>query len=280
MKEERGTPCRVAQRFGEILLREEICRLKDQRKALILVHCNQPDAVKGTADVVGDDIALLLAAGASGARELVVCAPRVLAETVQLLLPDARVILPVPEATCQQEREITPADLLAARHGHPGAALVVDVRSPLESKVLADITSTPNTFAEVVASLEEDHVLVALPGLDPAVLSEARAGGKKIHEVQFGSARGEEGSPDGGARTAHTGGSLQEEEAAHPGNAPGEGGFLPLHGTICHVMRQTTLPDLYRSLITGGPCVELPGALFPAARQPVLRMMDVVGRRP
>jgi len=280
VKGEPAAPCRVAERFGEILLREEICRLRDERRSLILVHCDQPDAVKGAADMVGDDIALLLAASASGARELVVCAPRVIAETVQLLLPDARVILPVPEATCPQGEEIIPADLQAARREHPGAALVIDVRSPVESKVLADITCTPDTIAEVVESLEEEQVLVALPGLDPAVLQEARAGGKEILAVPPRSVGGGEGCPDSGARTASPGESVPGEESALPGNAVAEGGFFPRHCTICHGMRQTTLPDLYRSLITGGPWVELPGTLLPAARQPVLRMMDVVRRRP
>ena len=45
-------------------------------------------------------------------------------------------------------------------------------------------------------------------------------------------------------------------------------------------MRQTTLHDLYRSLVTGESRVEIPGSLFPAARRPVLRMMDVLGWRP
>jgi quinolinate synthase len=280
VKGEPGTPCRVEQRFGEILLGEEICRLKDERKARILVHCDQPDAVKGTADVVGDDIALLLAATASVARELVVCAPRVLAETVQLLLPDTLVILPVPEATCPQGEGVTPADLLAARREHTGAALVVDVRAPLESKVLADVTCTPDTFAEVVASLEEDQVLVALTGLVPAVLSLVRAGGKEILIVPSGSVGVAEGCPDTGASTVHPGGSVPGGDSAIPGDIVEKGGFFPQYGTICHGMRQTTLPDLYRSLITGGPRVEIPGTLLPTARLPVLRMMDVVGRRP
>jgi hypothetical protein len=48
-----GTPCRVAERFGDILLLEEIRRLAGERKALILVHSGEPDPVKGAADLVG-----------------------------------------------------------------------------------------------------------------------------------------------------------------------------------------------------------------------------------
>ena len=278
MKEDGGIPCRVAQRFGEILLREEICRLRDERKVLILVHCDEPDAVKGTADRVGDDISLLLAAAASGAGELVVCAPRAVAETVQLLLPDARVILPVPDSTCPQDPEVSPEDLRAARREHPRAALVIDVRSPVESKALADITCTLATFTEVVESLEEEEVIVALPGLDPDTLPEAWAGEKGILAIPLRSAGGVEGRPDSGARHAHPGGTA--EESALPENGVGKGGFFPRHCTICHGMRQTTLHDLYRSLVTGESRVEIPGSLFPAARRPVLRMMDVLGWRP
>ena len=269
------TPCRVAERFGEILLREEICRLRDARNALILAHCDEPDAVKGTADVVGDDLALLRAAASSGSVDLVVCAPRPVAETVQLLRPDARVISPVPGAACPPDPEPGPGALQAARQEHPHAALVVGVRSPLEAKALADITCTPETFTEVVESLEEEAILVAVPALDPATLPEAWAGGKEIIAVPVPPEGQEEGHPPGSADSG-----IAEGTAAGPEDGVWRGAFFPRHCTICHGVRETTLPDLYRSMVTGESRVEIPAALLSQARRPVLRMMDVLGRGP
>jgi quinolinate synthase len=269
------TPCRVAERFGEILLREEICRLRDERNALILAHCDEPDTVKGTADVVGEDLALLRAATRSGAVDLVVCAPRPVAETVQLLCPDARVIFPVREAACSPDPEPGPRALQAARQEHPHAALVVGVRSPLEAKALADITCTPETFMEVVEALEEEEILVAVPALDPATLPEAWSGGKEIMAVPV---------PPDGQEDGHTPGSADSGMAEGASDAPGDGvwrgAFFPRHCTICHGLTETTLQDLYRSMVTGESRVEIPGALLSQARRPVLRMMDVLGRGP
>jgi quinolinate synthase len=45
-------------------------------------------------------------------------------------------------------------------------------------------------------------------------------------------------------------------------------------------LTETTLQDLYRSMVTGESRVEIPGALLSQARRPVLRMMDVLGRGP
>jgi len=276
-----GGPCRVAERFGEILLGEEIRRLLSERQVQILAHCDQPDAVRGTADMVGDDLALLLHAEKAGVPELVVCAPDVIAETVQLLAPDARVILPVPKATCPAAREITPADLSSARELHPGAAVVLDIRSTAECKSLADITCTPEILRSVVASLEEAQVLLAVPSLDPAFLWEGYPMGKEILPLPSLRALSGDRIPGRGRGqpypcTGPTGPGFRDR-----GSVPGTGrGFFPRNCTNCHGMRQTTLPDLYRSLVTGGPRVELAGATLQAARRPVLRMMAVVGRRP
>jgi len=276
-----GGPCRVAERFGEILLREEIRRLLSERQVQILAHCDQPDAVRGTADMVGDDLALLLHAEKVGVPELVVCAPDVIAETIQLLAPDARVILPVPGATCPAAREITPADLSSARELHPGAAVVLDVRSTAECKSLADITCTPEILRSVVASLEEAQVLLAVPSLDPAFLWEGYPMGKEILPLPSLRAASGDRIPGRGRGqpypcTGPTGPGFRDR-----GSVPGTGkGFFPRNCTNCHGMRQTTLPDLYRSLITGGARVELAGATLRAARRPVLRMMAVVGREP
>jgi len=273
-----GTPCRVAERFGEILLREEICKRKDERGVLILAHSGEPDAVRGTADVVGDDMALLRAAAASGARELVVCGPVPVAETIQLLLPDTPVIMPVPESASPPDPEVTPEDLRAARQEHPRAALVVGVRSPPEAKALADITCTPETIAAVIGSLEEDQVLLAMPGMDPDLLLEAGAGGKEILAVTPHSAAGAGGCHESGVCCPPP--AVPAGDSGPAGDGVWRGAFFPRRCTNCHGMTETTLLDLYRSLVTGGPCVELPAALLSAARRPVLRMMDVLGGQP
>ena len=266
-------PCRVAERFGEILLREEICRLRDERRALILAHCEEPDAVKGTADVVGDDLALLWAAKSSAVGDLVVCAPRTVAETVQLLCPDTRVTSPNQDDPSAPGQEPDPGDLRAAHQKHPRAALVVGVRSPLEAKALADITCTPETLREVVGNLEEDKILLAVPGLDPSTLPEAWAMGKKIVAVHTG---GQKERPAACCTESGGAGAL----SVAPEDGVWRGAFFPRRCTICHEMTETSLPDLYRTMVTGEPRVEIPSSLLPQARRAVQRMMDVLGSLP
>jgi quinolinate synthase len=195
------------------------------------------------------------------------------ADTVQLLCPDARVICPVPGNGCAPDPGT--AAILEARQDHPEAALIVGVRSSLEAKTLADIPSTPEIIMEVVEAMEEDEILVAVPGLDTTTLPETWAGGKEIMAVPvLPWDRIEGDSPC----SADSGASDVPSHVAEAGR--GKGAFFPRHGTICHGKTETTIVDLYRSLVTGEPRVIIPRDLLSQARRPVLRMKDVLGWQP
>jgi quinolinate synthase len=192
----------------------------------------------------------------------------------------------VPEATCPAARQFTPDALTLARERHPGAALVVDLRSPAECKVLADITCTPESAARIIGSLSEEQVILALPDPDPSEWVMGRVPGKEILPlspavVDASGERSVPPCPGGVRRGSHRGGGVigaAEARRTVVQEAGNGRAFLARNCTICHGMRQTTLPDLYRSLRTGSPRVEIPGAVLLAARQPVLRMVGVLGR--
>ena len=80
---------------------EEILRLKQERKAIILAHVYQPEEIQEIADFSGDSFALSRKAAATDAEVIVFCGVRFMAETANILSPDKITLLPAVDAGCQ-----------------------------------------------------------------------------------------------------------------------------------------------------------------------------------
>ncbi len=94
---------------------DEIARLKRERNAVVLVHNYQLPEVQAVADILGDSLGLAREASETDSELIVLCGVRFMAETVALLCPDQRVLLPEPLAGCPMADMITGAELAEAR---------------------------------------------------------------------------------------------------------------------------------------------------------------------
>ena len=81
-------------------LKEEIARLKKEKKALIMAHYYQRDEIQEIADFIGDSLALARKAAETDAEVIVMCGVHFMGETAKILCPDKRVIVPDPAAGC------------------------------------------------------------------------------------------------------------------------------------------------------------------------------------
>ena len=135
--------------------------LKKEHDAIILGHNYQtPEIFHGVSDIVGDSLAL--ARGAVGVRASVILMAGVhfMAETVKLLNPDKKVLIPDLEAGCSLAESITGADVRLLKQKYPGVPVVTYVNTSADVKAESDICCTSGNARKIIESLGVPEVIM------------------------------------------------------------------------------------------------------------------------
>jgi quinolinate synthase len=144
-------------------LLEKIQRLRQQRKAVILVHNYQPGEVQDIADFVGDSLRLSREAAQTDAETIVFCGVHFMAETAAILSPEKTILLPEKHAGCPMADMITAEQLQQLKDKHPDALVVSYVNTTAEVKALSDYCCTSGNAVELVSSLGADKEIIFVP---------------------------------------------------------------------------------------------------------------------
>lgn len=137
-----------------------INELKQERNAVILAHNYQtPEIFHCVADITGDSLLLARQAAETDADVIVLAGVHFMAETAKLLNPDKIVLIPDTGAGCSLADSITAADIRALRQKHPGVPVVTYVNTSAEVKAESDICCTSGNAVEVVESLGTEEVI-------------------------------------------------------------------------------------------------------------------------
>jgi quinolinate synthase len=139
----------------------EINRLKKEKNAVILAHNYQtPEIFHCVADIVGDSLQLAREAVSVDADTIIMCGVHFMAETVKLMNPEKRVLIPDMNAGCSLAASITGADVRALKEKYPGVPVVTYVNTSADVKAETDICCTSSNAVAVVESLGVDRVLM------------------------------------------------------------------------------------------------------------------------
>lgn len=150
---------------GRRNLVEEILQLKHDKKAVILAHYYVDGAIQDIADHVGDSLALAqkAASTAADADIVVMCGVNFMADTVKVLCPDKKVLVPDTDAGCSLA-DSCPADEFAAFiAAHPGHTVISYVNTSVEVKALSDVLVTSGNARKIVDSFPADAKLIFGP---------------------------------------------------------------------------------------------------------------------
>jgi quinolinate synthase len=164
-------------------IREEILKLKEQRRAIILAHNYQRDEVQEVADFTGDSLELSRTASTRECDVIVFCGVNFMAESASILSPEKTVLLPELEANCpmadmirvdaprklwktfpgyeEQPTLVFPTEftLRDIKAQYPGVPVVAYVNTTAAVKAESDICCTSANVVSVVESLPEDRVI-------------------------------------------------------------------------------------------------------------------------
>ena len=149
------TWCKVKK---EILV-ENIKRLKEEKKAVIIAHNYQPDEVQEIADFVGDSLELSRKAAEIEAEIIVFCGVHFMAETAKILGPEKKVIIPDLRARCPMADMVSGDDLRQMKKEYPGRSVVAYVNTTAEVKAETDVCCTSSNAVRVVSSLPDEEII-------------------------------------------------------------------------------------------------------------------------
>lgn len=178
---------------------EDIFRLKEQRRAIIISHNYQRDEVQDIADFVGDSLELSRQAASVDCEVIVFCGVNFMAESASILSPEKTVLLPSLDANCPmadmvrvsgtrkvwktfpgyevQPTFVFPHDftLIDMKRQYPGVPIVAYVNTTADVKAESDICCTSANVVKVVESLPEDRI-ICIPDRNLSVWAQKNTG--------------------------------------------------------------------------------------------------------
>lgn len=142
---------------------EEIIRLKKEKNAVIMAHYYQTGDIQDIADVVGDSLALAQWATKVDADIIVMCGVHFMGETVKILSPSKKVLIPDLNAGCSLA-ESCPADQFEAFvKAHPDHTVISYVNTSAAVKTLTDVVVTSSNARKIVDTFPKDAKLIFGP---------------------------------------------------------------------------------------------------------------------
>ncbi len=140
-------------------IQERILSLKKEKDVCILAHCYQTHDILEVADFVGDSFGLAQKAQKVGNKTVMMCGVRFMAETVKILCPEKRVLLPEPGAGCPMAEQLDVQMLSQLKKSYPGYAVVAYINTTAELKTLCDVCVTSSSAPKIIKNMPEDKIL-------------------------------------------------------------------------------------------------------------------------
>ena len=142
---------------------EKINRLKKEKNAVILGHFYQRPEVQDVSDFIGDSLALAQKAVKTSADIILMAGVHFMAETVKLLNPSKKVLIPCVDAGCSLADSCKAADFKKFIEANPGHTVISYVNTTNEIKALSDIICTSSNAVQIVKSLPADEKIIFGP---------------------------------------------------------------------------------------------------------------------
>lgn len=140
-------------------LQDKIIELKKEKNCAILAHSYQAPEILEIADYKGDSYQLSVIAAKLDCDTVIMCGVRFMAETLKMLSPEKRVILPNCEATCPMAEQISPSRVVEFKRQNPTYKVVAYINTTAELKAVCDVCVTSSSALKIVGGMKEKDIL-------------------------------------------------------------------------------------------------------------------------
>ena len=142
---------------------DKIKSLTREKNAVIFAHYYTRPEIQEIADFIGDSLALAQQATRVQADILVMCGVHFMGETMKILCPDKKVLIPDTAAGCSLADSCKAEDLAAFKAQHPDHMVVSYVNTTAEVKALTDIVVTSSNAKKIIDQLPADAKIIFGP---------------------------------------------------------------------------------------------------------------------
>jgi len=144
-------------------MKEKIRALCKEKNAVIFAHYYTRPEIQEIADFIGDSLALAQQATRVHADILVMCGVHFMGETMKILCPDKKVLIPDMNAGCSLADSCKAEDLAAFKAQHPDHMVVSYVNTSADVKALTDVVVTSSNAKKIVDQLPKDAKIIFGP---------------------------------------------------------------------------------------------------------------------
>ena len=142
---------------------DKIKSLAKEKNAVIFAHYYTRPEIQEIADFIGDSLALAQQATRVQADILVMCGVHFMGETMKILCPDKKVLIPDMDAGCSLADSCKAEDLEAFKAQHPDHMVVSYVNTSADVKALTDIVVTSSNAKKIIDQLPKDAKIIFGP---------------------------------------------------------------------------------------------------------------------
>ncbi len=144
-------------------LKEEILRIKNEKNAVVLAHYYTLPEIQEIADYIGDSLALAQIAEKLDNDIIVMCGVHFMGETVKILSPSRKVLVPDLNAGCSLADSCPAPELEKFIAAHPGHTVISYVNTSAAVKALTDVVVTSGNAMKIVDALPADEKIIFGP---------------------------------------------------------------------------------------------------------------------
>lgn len=145
------------------MIKDEIRQLCQAKHAIIMAHYYTRPEIQDVADFIGDSLALAQKATTVDADIIVMCGVHFMGETMKILCPDKKVLIPDMAAGCSLADSCKAEDLAKFKAEHPEHMVVSYVNTSAAVKALTDVVVTSSNARKIVEQLPQDAKIIFGP---------------------------------------------------------------------------------------------------------------------
>lgn len=142
---------------------KKIKNIKQEKNAALLVHYYQDSSIQEIADYLGDSLYLAKIAKNLDSDIIVLSGVHFMAETVKIINPEKKILLPDLKAGCSLADSCPPNLFKSFITKYPEAVVVSYINCSAEIKAMSDIICTSSNAKAVIDSIPKDKQIIFAP---------------------------------------------------------------------------------------------------------------------